>query len=60
MKNKGFVTKNKSFPIAERGGRSRYYYDVSPKGLAAMEEISCLHSSIWEGIPNLKLDKKVK
>jgi len=59
MKNKGFVKKIRSLPIAERGGRSRYYYEVSPDGLAAMEEISRLHSSIWEGIPNLYFEKKV-
>ncbi len=60
MKNKGFVKKNQSLPIAERGGRSRYYYEVSPAGLAAMEQISRLHSSIWEGIPNLNFEKKIK
>jgi len=58
MKNKGFVNKNQGRPIAERGGRSRYYYEGSPDGLAAMKEISRLHSSIWEGIPNLNFGKK--
>ena len=53
MMAKGFVEKDASDPIAERGGRSRNYYSITSKGLLALEEIRRVHSSLWENVRNL-------
>ncbi len=60
MKAKGYVKKISSDPIAERGGRSRYYYEITPKGISVLEEIRIIQSSIWGGIQQRSLEKKVE
>lgn len=60
MKTKDYVKKSPSDPIAERGGRSRYYYEMTPQGISALEEIRRVHSSVWKGIKNLSFEKKMK
>jgi PadR family transcriptional regulator PadR len=60
MKTKGFVEKISSYPIAERGGRSRYYYKITPKGISVLEEIRSIQASIWNGIQKLSLEKKAE
>lgn len=60
MKTKGYVKKIASDPVSERGGRSRYYYEITPVGISALKEIHCIHSSVWDGIPNLSFGKKVE
>jgi PadR family transcriptional regulator PadR len=60
MKAKGYVKKISSDPIAERGGRSRYYYKITPKGISVLEEIRTIQSSIWDGIQRLSLEEKVE
>ena len=39
MKTKGYVAKDRSEPLGERGGRSRFYYRITPEGKMALEEI---------------------
>jgi DNA-binding PadR family transcriptional regulator len=60
MKTKEYVKKTPSDPIAERGGRSRYYYEMTPRGISALEEIRRVHSSIWSGIQNPFFKKKAE
>jgi PadR family transcriptional regulator PadR len=60
MKAKGYVKKIPSDPIAERGGRSRYYYKITPKGISVLEEIRNIQSSIWNGIYKPSLEDKVE
>ena len=58
MKTKGYVKKISSDPIAERGGRSKYYYELTPKGTSALENIQSVHSSLWKGIKEFSVEKK--
>lgn len=60
MKAKGYVKKISSDPIAERGGRSRYYYEITPQGISVLKEIRTIQSSIWDGIQKLSLQEKVE
>jgi len=53
MKAKGYVDKISSAPISERGGRSKYYYELTPAGISALEKIKSVHSSLWKGIEEL-------
>jgi len=60
LKAKGYVERNASDPISERGGRSRYYYKITPEGVSALEKILNIHSAIWGGIEGISLEKKAK
>lgn len=60
MKVKKYLKKIASDPVAERGGRSRYYYEIAPEGISALKEIRKVHSSVWKGVQSLSFDKKVE
>ena len=60
MKAKGYVKKISSAPISERGGRSKYYYELTPEGISALEKIKSIHSSLWKGIRKLSVEQKAK
>lgn len=48
---KGYVTKTRSKPMAERGGRSKMFYTLTPSGIKALQKARELQRRIWEGIP---------
>lgn len=50
LTSKGLVKTHISAPIAERGGKSRKYYQVTKKGYAALEEVKKLHEEMWTGL----------
>ena len=60
MRIKKYLKKITSDPVAERGGRSRYYYEINPEGISALKEIMKVHSSVWKGVQSLSFDKKVE
>ena len=60
MKTKGYVRKISSAPIPERGGRSKYFYELTPEGISALEKIRSVHSSLWNGIRMLSVKQKAK
>jgi len=60
LKAKGYVNKIASNPVSERGGRTRFFYKITPAGISALEKILDIHSSIWRGIQDLGFEKKVK
>lgn len=55
MKEKGFVNKTRSQPLAERGGRSKFYYELTPQGIKALQDIHSVNLSIWKGIKPLSM-----
>jgi DNA-binding PadR family transcriptional regulator len=60
LKSKGYVVKTASDPVSERGGRTRYYYEITAEGILALEKILLIHSAIWAGIKHFSLEKKAK
>jgi len=60
MKAKGCVEKISSAPISERGGRRKYFYELTPEGISALEKIRSVHSSLWSGIRVLSIEQKAK
>ena len=58
MTSKGFVKKVKSEPLAERGVRSKDFYEMTPKGIEALEEIQKVHASTWDGVVKLAYGKE--
>jgi len=50
MKAKGYVKKTQSEPRSERGGRRRFYYHITEKGISVLKTIYLIHSSAWDGV----------
>ena len=48
---KGYVTKVRGEPVAERGGRSKMFYSLTPTGIKALQNARELQRRIWNGIP---------
>ncbi|MGD2246140.1 MAG: PadR family transcriptional regulator [Candidatus Aminicenantes bacterium] len=57
---KKYVQKIASEPLSERGGRSRYYYRITPEGIAALEKIYSVQSSLWKGVVKLTFEEKTE
>ena len=57
MSAKGYVKKIASQPLAERGGRSKYYYQLTPDGREVLEEIARVNASLWDGSTRLEFEK---
>jgi DNA-binding PadR family transcriptional regulator len=60
LKAKGYVKKIVVPPISERGGRTRYYYEITFEGIATLDKILSIHSAIWGGIKSFKPEKKTE
>lgn len=45
--HRDFVDKTSSKPCAERGGRSKYLYALTPTGEEALRNIRKIYRSIW-------------
>jgi DNA-binding PadR family transcriptional regulator len=58
MKIKGYLIKIASNPISERGGRSKFYYKITTKGISELEKIQRIHSSLWGGVKKLSTEQK--
>ena len=54
---KGYVNKTRGNPVAERGGRSKMFYTLTPKGMQALKNARELQRRIWDGIPEFSENK---
>jgi DNA-binding PadR family transcriptional regulator len=53
LESKRCLRSRMSAPLAERGGRSRRYYSVTPAGLAAVRSTRQSLLSLWQGLDRL-------
>ena len=53
---KEYVRKIKSEPTAERGGKSKFLYEVTQEGKKALVEIRQANDQVWAGVPRLILE----
>lgn len=53
LEQKGFLTSEMGEPTAERGGKRKRFYRITPKGLEALQEIKRLHEASWNGMNDL-------
>lgn len=51
LTRKAFVHKTISDPTAQRGGRSKCMYTLTPEGLQALAEIRKVQNALWDGLP---------
>lgn len=58
MTRKGYVRKIPGDSLSERGGRSRFYYEITPSGLQALHEIRRVQASVWKGAEELPSKSK--
>ncbi|MCK5146557.1 PadR family transcriptional regulator [bacterium] len=48
----GYIDPIKGEPTAERGGRAKVFYTLTPIGMKALEEIQRVNSYLWQNIPD--------
>ena len=53
----GLVESIKGKPTAERGGRRKIYYKLTPEGQRALIAIRRVHSLIWTDLPTFDVDE---
>jgi DNA-binding PadR family transcriptional regulator len=58
LKRKGFVRKIKGEPSNERGGKRKYFYEVTDSGKKALLEIQDNQRKFWLGIPKIHPEHK--
>jgi DNA-binding PadR family transcriptional regulator len=50
---KKYVKRKKGDPTAKRGGKSKFYYVVTPDGLRNLKKLKKAHERVWAGIPGV-------
>jgi DNA-binding PadR family transcriptional regulator len=53
---KRYVRRIKGDPTARRGGKSKFYYEVTPEGLKNLQKLKKAHEQVWTGIPLITLE----
>jgi PadR family transcriptional regulator PadR len=56
LRRKGYVTKTKGAPLPARGGKSKFYYRLTPEGKKALIELYEAHQKVWSDIPQIMLE----
>ena len=56
LEKKGYVRTYPGEPTAERGGRRKVFYALTPKGKQALLHIKHVHDALWIGLPALNLE----
>jgi len=54
---KDYVNKIEGEPTAERGGRRKIYYTLSPTGIDALKKAREIHDAIWNGVGDLSFEE---
>ena len=58
MTKQKYVEKTQGEPTAERGGKSKFYYTVTPLGKNALLEVREAQRKVWSVIPDMVLKTK--
>ncbi|MFC1477529.1 PadR family transcriptional regulator [candidate division KSB1 bacterium] len=56
LEKKKYISSNLGEPTAERGGRSKRFYSLTPDGVDALLKVKEIENAMWEGIEGLSLD----
>lgn len=56
LRKKGYLRKTKGEPTSERGGRSKFLYDLTDTGKKALKEIKEVQEAAWAGVSKFSLD----
>ena len=50
LEEKGYASSWKGEPTAERGGKAKRHYGVSPAGVEALEQVRHVRERMWDGV----------
>ena len=53
---KKYVRRTKGDPTARRGGKSKFYYEVTPKGKQDLKKLKKAYEQVWSGILKISLE----
>ena len=56
LTQKEYIRKYMSEPSANRGGRSKCLYKLTPEGKQALREMRQVNKALWEDIPGIAFD----
>jgi DNA-binding PadR family transcriptional regulator len=57
LEQNDYLVSSMGSPTAERGGKSKRFYKVTPKGFQALREIRRVQESSWDGLTDLVFEK---
>lgn len=53
LKKRGYLSSWDSEPTDERGGRSKRFFKLTPKGVTALQQVKTVHENAWSDLPDL-------
>jgi PadR family transcriptional regulator PadR len=53
---KKHVRRKKGNPTAKRGGKSKFYYEVTPYGIENLRKLKRAHEQVWSGVKEISLE----
>jgi PadR family transcriptional regulator PadR len=56
LEKNGYVESHLGQPTAARGGKSKRFYRITPKGLKSLETIKKIEKATWEGLTQFGTD----
>ncbi len=56
LRKKGYLKKIKGDPTPERGGRSKFLYELTQAGMKALKEIKEVQETAWAGVSKVTFD----
>lgn len=56
LRKKKYLRKYKGDPTPERGGRSKFLYELTDAGIKALREIKQVQESAWSGLSERSFD----
>ena len=54
LEENGLVSSRQGDPTPERGGRAKWFFTVSARGVKAVRETQKALTALWKGVPELK------
>jgi DNA-binding PadR family transcriptional regulator len=52
---KKYIRRIKGDPTARRGGKSKFFYQVTPYGLENLRKLKQAYEQVWSGVPEISL-----
>lgn len=56
LEKNGYVESHLGQPTAERGGKSKRFYRLTPKGLKSLKTIRRIQNAMWQGLTQFGTD----
>ena len=56
LRKKRYLKKYKGAPTPERGGRSKFLYELTDAGMQALREIKQVQETAWDGVSKISFD----